>query len=574
MPELLRLRSLAEPDAVALVVDGGPALTYRQWEDRSGAVARALAQRGVAHGDRVLLVFDNHRWTDFAVSYVGVLEAGATAVPASPRLTSREVTAIAGHCGARVIVAPPDLVPEAWSGPVVDPADVDGDGGAGPLPQVTPGDLAEILYTSGTTGAPKGVACSHENILGHDLPSEPGREAPSRASFVHAFPIGTNAGQEVLRLPLRRGDRTAIVLPVFDPCRLCALVAEHRVRRLQLVPAMGQLLVASGALGRHDVSSLERVTLSSAPAPPRLFARLAEALPGVSLWNAYALTEAGGARTLAAYDPNRPACVGFPVGETEVKVVDGAGDLASAGEVGDIWLRRRATPTRWYYRDPQATSTTFVDGWVRTGDVGYLDEHGALYLVDRRSDLIISGGANVSSVEVENVLYEHPSVSEAAVFPWSHPVLGEDVAAAVVLHETASPASLQAFVRERLAEHKTPHRLFFVETLPRNASGKVLKRELRERLEGESVATDQRLPGDSVEQAIAAIWQEVLGLQLVGVDDDFFDCGGHSLASAQIMARLVDRFQVELPVSVLFEAPTVAQLAEVVRHQRARESLH
>lgn len=552
------------------MVDDGPELTYGEWDRRSDARAHQLAVAGVSHGDRVVLAFDNRRWTEYAVAYLAVLKTGAVAVPLSPRFAPPELASVLDHCQPSAVVGPPDLVPGGWSGVVLRSGDVADRELVVPFDvEARPDDVAEILYTSGTTGTPKGVACSHENILAHDLPPDdtPGATSEHRASFVHAFPIGTNAGQEVLRLPLRRGDRRAIVLATFDPDRLCALFDQHRVKRLQLVPAMAQVLLDSGAVQRHDLSSLERITLSSAPTPPTLFARLADAIPTASLWNAYALTEAGAARTLAAYDPARPTCVGHPVGESEVEVL-ADGELAQVGQVGLIRLRRRDSPSRWYYRDPAATAATFVDGWVHTGDVGYLDEGGALFLVDRRVDLIITGGANVSSVEVENVLYEHPAVSEAAVFSWPHPVLGEDVAAAVVLRFPASVSELQSFVRHRLAEHKIPHRVFVVDGLPRNASGKVLKRELRASLQEEQAAAAHRPPREATEEAICAIWEEILGLERVGIDDDFFESGGHSLAGVQIIARLADAFGVSLPVSVLFEAPTVAELAEVVQRER------
>ncbi|MGH9279669.1 MAG: AMP-binding protein, partial [Acidimicrobiales bacterium] len=365
---------------------------------------------------------------------------------------------------------------------------------------------------------------------------------------LHAFPIGTQAGQEAMRVPLRIPGRTAIVLPSFDPDELCRLVARFGVARLQLVPAMAQMLVASGAYRRHDVSSLRRVILSSAPAPPALFTRLAQAFPQATLWNAYALTEAGPARTMAQWDPSRPAAVGRPVGETEVRI----------GDDGEIWLRRRGTPTRTYYRDPEATAEVFVDGWVRTGDLGHLDADGVLHLTDRKKDLVITGGANVSPVEVENVLYEHPAVVEAAVVGIPHPVLGEDVVAAVVVRSPTTARELQDLVRSRLAERKVPHRVLLLDALPRNPSGKVVKARVRNLFARDRPAASAP-PRTEAEVAVASVWEAVLDRPDVGVDDDFFDLGGHSLAAAQIAARL------NLPVTAVFEAPTVAELAARLR---------
>jgi acyl-CoA synthetase (AMP-forming)/AMP-acid ligase II/acyl carrier protein len=297
-----------------------------------------------------------------------------------------------------------------------------------------------------------------------------------------------------------------------------------------------------------------------------LLGRLDAALPQATVWNTYALTEAGTARTLMVYDESRPGSVGRGVGGTEVRVVDDSGGDVSSGEVGEVWLRRPGAPRRHYYRDPEATAQGFAGDWVRTGDLGYLVDEGYLYLVDRKKDLIITGGLNVSSLEVEEVLGEHPAVVEAAVFAVPHDVLGQDVAAAVVLRAETQEKELAAFVRRRLAEHKTPHRVFVVEELPRNPSGKVVKRELRARF-GAAPDVDGRqvvAPRTPDEELIASFWAEVLGRTDIGVHDDFFALGGHSLAAAQVVARLNDALGTDLAPDTVFESPTVTDLAAVI----------
>ena len=574
VPDLLRRRMAEDPGATALVVHGGESLDYEGWDRRSDAVARGLSGRGIAGGDRVALFFDNARWTDSAVGYLGVLKAGAAAVPLGPRFNQAELAGILAHCAPVAVVCPPALVAALPPGPwaVASPADLAGgdEGTPNELPGPAPADLAEILYTSGTTGTPKGVACSHENLMFHELPPDDGAALPPLISFLHAFPVGTNAGQEVLRMPLRRNGRVAVVLPAFDPEQLCAAVADHRVTRLQLVPAMAQVILDSGAARRHDLSSIERVTLSSAPASPALLSRLAEALPGATLSNAYAMTESGTARTLLIDASSRPGSVGRPVGGTEVRVVDDDGVDAAPGARGEIWLRHPGAPSRAYYLDPGATAATFAPGgWLRTGDLGHLDDEGYLYIDDRKKDLIISGGTNISPAEVEHVLSEHPAVADAAVFAVPHPVLGQDVAAAVVLRSPTTARQLQDFVRRRLSEPKTPHRVVVVDQLPRNASGKVLKRELPALVEAAG-GTDTTLASageaalSPVEAEVLAIWQEALGRGGFGPHDDFFELGGHSLAAAQIAARLQEAFSPDVPLTAVFEHPTVAELADLV----------
>jgi acyl-CoA synthetase (AMP-forming)/AMP-acid ligase II/acyl carrier protein len=574
VPDLLRLRARERPHHVALVVEGGESLTYEDWQRRSSGVARGLAGLGVIRGDRVGLCFDNAAWTDYAVCYLAVQKAGAVAVPLAPRFSARELTRFVEHAGIELLICSAELLrglPPMPGCEVVDPRELEaGTGEADFQAPVAADDLAEIIYTSGTTAAPKGVAVTHASVLAHDLPAAPAGEA----SFLHAFPLATNAGQECLRMPLRR-TTTAVVMRSFDALRLCEVVAGRRIRRLQLVPAMAQVLVFSGATEHFDLSCVDRVTLSSAPAPAALWAQLRMAFPAAELFNAYSLTESGGARTLMRHDPARPRSVGRPVGETELRVVDETGIEVPRGETGEVWLRRRGAPQRHYYRDPVATAAAFAGGWLRTGDIGFLDADGYLHLVDRKKDVIISGGLNVSSLEVEEALYEHPAVLEAAVFGVPHEFLGEDVAAAIVAGSPVAARELQAFVRARLGEHKVPHRIFFVTSLPRNASGKVVKRELRGRFAAPPNAGPPAAPAaphGGIEAAVLAVWREVLARADFGLGEDFFDLGGHSLAAAQVVSRLRDLFAVELPVTAVFDHPTVVELAAAVQDAAALAS--
>ena len=552
LPDLLRARAAEAPGAEALRVGDAGALTYGDWDRRSNAAAQGLVTLGVEPGDRVALAFDNDRLTDYAVCYLAVHKAAAVAVPLGARFAGTELDQVIAHAGATLVVHD---APELEAGHSGEPFQV----------PAAPTDLAEILYTSGTTGLPKGVASTHENLMAHDLPPDAGAGPTGAVSFLHAFPIGTQAAQEALRVPLRIGGRVAIALPSFDSHLLCDLVERHRVVRLQLVPAMAHLLVVSGACRDHDVSSVRRVVLSSAPAAPALFRRLAEAFPQATVWNAYALTEAGAARTLMQWDERRPTAVGLPVGETEIRIVDAGGGEVATGETGEIWLRRRDTPTRTYYGDPAATAEAFAGGWVHTGDLGHLDGDGFLHLTDRKKDLIISGGSNVSSVEVENALYEHPAVVDAAVVGVPHPVLGEDVAAAVVVRSPTTERELQDVVRARLAERNVPHRVVLVDRLPRNPSGKVAKADVRALLAAATTAPGFAGPTNETEAVVASVWEAVLGVSPVGIHDDFFALGGHSLAAAQIAARLGDAFGVEVAVAAVFESPTVAELSAAVQ---------
>ncbi|MGH7746499.1 MAG: class I adenylate-forming enzyme family protein, partial [Candidatus Dormibacteria bacterium] len=263
VPGLLAARVQQDPAHIALVVHDGPVLTYAEWDERSDVVARGLMARGVRAGDRVALYFDNARWVEYAACYLGAHKAGAVAVPLSSRFSLAELHAAVRHAAVALLVAHRDASPAAADVAKVTVDELLASAERRPVDRSREDDIAEIIYTSGTTAEPKGVACTHRNLLAHDLPPD----AAVTPVFLHAFPIGTNAGQECLRMPLRR-TATAVVLPAFDPEQLCAAVSRHRVRRLQLVPAMAQLIVESGAAARHDVSSVARVILSSAPPPP------------------------------------------------------------------------------------------------------------------------------------------------------------------------------------------------------------------------------------------------------------------------------------------------------------------
>lgn len=464
-------------------------MTYAHWEQVSNAVARGLTATGVAAGDRVGLLFDNSGWLDYAVTYFATLKAGAVAVPVSSRLTQGEAGHILEHCGATTLVAQADHVdlaqracPDGTTCLEADIGELSAGRSGDPFPvERTETDLAEIIYTSGTTGVPRGVAAPHGNIATDAVAAGmiPG------ATFLHAIPLATFGGTYAMMVRPVANRWSNVVMSRFDAERHSALIEEHRVTIAYLVPAMARLIVDSGAPARHDVSSLEMIWFGAAPMPPDTLQRLADAFPGAGLLNIYGATEGGGAGTAMFYDRERPLSVGTPVGGSRIRIVDEDGDDCLPGETAEVWIARPAgVPGRYYYGDEAASAQTFVGDWVRTGDAGYRDADGYLHLVDRIKDIIIRGGYNISSVEVEGVLHAHPAVAEAAVVGIPHDVLGEDVAAVVVPRAGAQPSveELLDFCRQRLADYKVPRHVEFAIELPRNLMGKVLKRELRSRL--------------------------------------------------------------------------------------------
>jgi acyl-CoA synthetase (AMP-forming)/AMP-acid ligase II len=455
---LLRSRAGAEPEREAMALSGAGTLTFRQWDARSDAVAAGLAAEGVTQGDRIGLVFGNADWLEYAVAFFGVLKAGAVAVPLSDRLTGADIDARLWHCGAvRTLRA--GALPSA-EGPPPEP----------PRAQ----DPAQILYTSGTTGRPKGVVATHANLAY----GWGGRRRPFAHSthLAHAFPIGTNAGQWMLANAVG-AHPTVVTLAQFTPGRFARMIERHRAGTVFLVPTMAIELLASGAHTRADLSGVRLLGSAAAPLPAKVAADLAAAFPAATIANYYTSTEAAPAQTVMLYDARRPSSLGRAASKGSVRIASATGDPLPAGETGEVWMRAPTT-SRAYVGDPDATGEVFRDGWVRMGDLGYLDADGYLYLVDRESDVVKSGAHKVSTLRVEEAVYEHPGVVEAAAYGVEHPALGKAVAVAVV--GTVDHAELRAFLGERLAPYELPHRLVTLDALPRNHSGKIDKRALRE----------------------------------------------------------------------------------------------
>ncbi|PRX66961.1 acyl-CoA synthetase (AMP-forming)/AMP-acid ligase II [Nonomuraea fuscirosea] len=480
LPDLLARRAQEQPDSPALVVAEVGTLSFDAWDRRSNAVARALIDHGLPSGHRVGLLFDERDWIDLAVAWCAVMRAGCVAVPLSGRLAPAEVRHALTDCSVSAVlhgagVDPPDV--NAWR---ATPAELD-QGDEGPVRRdVFPGGLAQIIYTSGTTGRAKGVGATHAN-LAYGVSAEPRRRTLLHSRhFLHAFPIGSNAGQTMLVNSL--GARpAALTLPRFTPARFARLIESYGAGTVFVVPAMAIELLNARVQERHDLWSVRLLGSTAASLPPAVAAGMAKAFPKATIVNYYTSTEAAPAQTVMIVDPARPASVGRPSSGGDLKIVAADGRRAKAGERGEVWLRSPAG-TRSYYRDRRLSDDIFRDGWVRMGDVGYLDEDGYLYLVDRESDVIKSGAHKVSTLQVEAALYEHPSVAEAAVVGVPHPVLGRVTAAAVVTRSPVTTADLRTFLMDRLARHELPSRLLFVPELPKNHLGKVVKSRLRDLL--------------------------------------------------------------------------------------------
>ncbi|MFG3053958.1 class I adenylate-forming enzyme family protein [Kitasatospora sp. NPDC048239] len=483
---LLELRSAVQPDRTAISTDDGQQLTFARWQAAATAAATALVRRGIRPGDRIGLLFGLRDWPEFAVHYCAVTRAGAVAVPISDRQPAEAVGYVLDHCGAAGLIAGPSASAPAGPWWTADPARLAAEAAeladqALQLPEVSADSLAQVLYTSGTTGRPKGVLATHGNVVHGTRPTAKHRPLTHSEEFLHSFAVGTNAGQTMLINALD-AHPAALVATRFTPGRFARLIQQRSVGSVFVVPAMAAELLNAGVHTRFDLSSVRLLGSTAAALPPTVATALGTAFPNATVVNYYTSTEAAPAQTAMIYDPDRPTALGLAA-RGSVMVAGPDGRPLPPGETGDVHLRSPGAQ-RAYYRDAEASAAVFRTGWVRMGDVGYLDEDGYLHLVDRESDVIKSGAFKVSTLQVEAAALEHPAVAEVAVVGLPHPVLGMSVGAAVVPAPGTAfdPAELRAFLAARLAAHEIPARIVTLDVLPRNEGGKPLKRAVRERL--------------------------------------------------------------------------------------------
>jgi len=476
LPDVLADRAAAQPGKVAHE-DTRATLTYGQWDAAAGAVAGGLAGAGVAPGDRVLLPITNASAVGFSVAYIAVMRAGAIAVPLNTRLAPAEFAHFHKLTGARWCIT--DVPERCASLPMDRTWTVDEMPRAvGMLPDQSalPADAdADILSTSGTTGLPKGVVFSHADLLdGLD-----GQDWSRASTLLHALPFTGFGGCHGLMLSTLRFGHTLVTQPKFDPRGFLELIAAHRPNTLHLVPSMLRLILDLPDVAGYDVSSVRWIITGTAPLPNDSVRQSNQLWPRVRVINVYGMTEgSAGTTTRTQRSALKPGGVGTPEVPGSVQIRGASGAVLPPGRTGEIWTRVRKQ--RRYWNDPEATRAAWQDGWLRTGDLGHIDEDGDLILTGRAKELIIRGGYNISPAEVEDVLHDHPDVLEAAVVGIPHNVLGEDVAAAVVVRagSAADAGDLQAWCRARLADNKVPRDIVLLDALPYNQNGKVVKRDL------------------------------------------------------------------------------------------------
>jgi len=468
----------------ALVVDGA-AVSFKALHERVRNIAAALVGHGFSAGDRLGLLLPN------SPQYIELILAcswlGVTAVPINARLSAAEIEGVLLDAKPRGFVRHSSLPEPAVQLPwklVLDEHPLEIQYGSCPDPIYDPEAILALIYTSGTTGRAKGVMVTHANILANVDHLSYWMGYREGGVYLHAAPIFHIADFPAMFASSAIGA-CQVTLPKFSPQGFCELVQRERVTHTVLVPTMMNLLTQMSEDKPYDLSSLEVLGYGGSPIAPELVRRIRKLLPNVKLLQCYGLSETGflaGLEDREHVEARLLSC-GRPCPGIELRIEDETGKEVDVGQHGEL-VARGANVMRGYWNNPEDTTFAFRNGRFRTGDIGYQDSDGFFYILDRLKDMIVTGGENVYSGEVEAVIYKHPAVSEVAVFGIPDPQWGELVMACVVLKPgTALSASdLTSHCRQFLANYKIPRRVDFLNTeLPKNGSGKILKRVLRER---------------------------------------------------------------------------------------------
>ncbi|MEQ3552040.1 acyl-CoA synthetase [Pseudonocardia nematodicida] len=502
--DLLHRTAIRYPDKLALV-DGEHRWSFAEFDAAVNRCAAALADRGLAKGDRLALL--SHNCRHFAVLVFATARLGVVLVPINFMLGPEEVAYILDHSGATALVAEDVLAPTAekalaqsaaparvrgWIGPSGAGAtgeweDVEtwiaGDTDPGePDVHVTDDDPLRLMYTSGTESRPKGVMLSSRSLITQYVSCTiDGGMAPDDVEL-HSLPMYHCAQLDVFFCTDVYLGATSIVLPAPDPATVLATIAREKVTKLFCPPTVWISLLRHPDFDTADLSSLRKGYYGAAAMPVEVLQELSRRLPDVALWNLYGQTETAPLATLLP--PHEQLSHAGSAGRAslnmETRVVDDSGVEVPPGEIGEI-VHRGPHITLGYYRDEEKTAESFSGGWFHSGDLGVMTADGYLSVVDRKKDMIKTGGENVASREVEEALYLLDGVAEVAVFGVSHPHWIEAVTAVVVPRDgvTLTEEQVRAHAKARLAGYKRPKYVVFAESLPKNPSGKILKRELR-----------------------------------------------------------------------------------------------
>jgi long-chain acyl-CoA synthetase len=532
------LRSIAEASRAhgekIFLVHEDERVSFEAFHRAVAAFAHELAEAGVGKGDRVAIIMRNI--PEWPVAFYAAAALGAIVTPLNAWWTGPELEYGLVDSGSKVAIVDaerlerinehlancPDLkriyvarAHEEIANPLIAKLEpILGDPNAWkelpdralPIVEILPEDDATIFYTSGTTGKPKGALATQRNINSNimagasaaqraflrrgETPPSPDPNAPQRSMLI-SVPFFHATGCFAVLNPILFAGGKLVMMRRWDPVRAFELIEREKIQAAGGVPTIAWQLIEHPLRKNYDLSSLESVAYGGAPSAPELVRKIKETFPKSAAGNGWGMTETSATATSNGAEDyeHRPDSCGPAVPVTDLKIMTVEGDRElPIGEVGELWCKGPQV-VKGYWNKPEATAQTFVDGWVKTGDLARLDDEGFCFIIDRAKDMLIRGGENIYCIEVENVLYDHPAVMDAALVGIPHKTLGEEPAAVVTLKPgaEATEKELRAFVAERLAAFKVPVKiLFWHETLPRNPQGKILKNELKKLFESEA----------------------------------------------------------------------------------------
>jgi fatty-acyl-CoA synthase len=508
--DIPRRSARRQPDKTA-IIDGDVVLTFAEFEELVDRAAAALHDNGFEPGDRIALL--SHNCWQYAVLAFATARTGVVLVPVNFMLTAEEISFILGHSKIRGFIVEADLTPTAEEamrrgGVVTTRAALTTGGGAAPAgwtdfgdwltttssapqPHIDDDQLLRLMYTSGTESRPKAAMHTSRSLMWQYVSTIVAGSMAGDDVEIHSLPLYHCAQLDnFLATDIYLGA-TSIILPRPEPEVVLRTIEQYGVTNYFAPPTVWISLLRCPVFDVVDLSSLRKGYYGASAMPTEILNEIRDRLPNLRLWNFYGQTEM--APLASALGPDEQdthaGAAGRPVVNVETTILDEDDAPVASGVVGEI-AHRSPHLMLGYLDDPAKTAEAFRGGWFHSGDLGYYDEHGLLHVVDRKKDMIKTGGENVASREVEEVLYRHGGVQEVAVFGLAHPIWVEAVVAAVVARDGVSLAEddIIAHCREHLAGFKTPKHVFFVESLPKNPSGKLLKRALRDRFSLESVS--------------------------------------------------------------------------------------
>ena len=587
------LNSQTNSERIAIATLEKKPLTYQRLHEQVRDVTRQLNEMGIGRSDRVAISLPNG--AQMAVAFLAISSC-ATCAPLNPAYRAAEFEFYLEDLNAKALIIQPgvaDAAREVASKlgiPVIEliPHEeiaglfsLSGDKIDNPVNSswAQPEDVALVLHTSGTTSRPKIVPLTHANLATSAKNIRTTLSLQTSDRCLNVMPLFHIHGLIGVLLSSISAGASVVCTPGFDAPRFFNWLGEFQPTWYSAVPTMHQAILARAKTHQQIIVSnpLRLIRSSSAPLPPQVIREL-ETTFNAPVIEAYGMTEASHQMTSNPLPPKtrKPGSVGIPSG-IELGIMDEAGKMLSSETVGEVVIKG-ANVTLGYENNPEANEKAFTKSWFRTGDLGYLDRDGYLFLKGRIKEIINRGGEKISPREVDEVLLDHPAVEQVVTFAAPHTLLGEDVAVAIVLKENSSVTeqAIKEFASLKLADFKVPRVVLFVEEIPKGATGKRQRIGLAKKLG--LTATDPTTeraeyiaPRTDIEAELASIWSEVLAVEQIGLDDNFFQLGGDSMLATQIVNRIREAMQVEIPFLIFFQQPTPGNMAVKIAQIQAEK---